>query len=84
MTKKERAEIAKMAAHLPLITQKVFKKVKTKDGQEGYIALENGVAVNHKRRMKRAMKRHGKIGVLGYMMGVDNYLKKKQNGKSPE
>lgn len=68
-----------MAAQMPDMSQKVFKKVTTKDGQEGYVALPNGVRINHKRRMKRAMKRGGKIEVLGYMFGLETYLKKKND-----
>lgn len=77
MTKKELKEISRMAAQMPDMSQKVFKKVTTKDGQDGYVALQNGVRINHKRRMKRAMKRGGKIQVLGYIVGLDTYLKNK-------
>lgn len=67
--------LSKMAKDMPTIMQNTLKKrFFEKDGKPMLESIPTEIAINHKRRMKKALKEFGPAGVMAYLKAVGNYM----------
>lgn len=69
--------LAKIARDLPVIMQHTLKKrLFEQDGKPMVESIPTEMAINHKRRMKKALREFGPAGVVAYLKAAKSYIEK--------
>lgn len=67
--------LAKIARDLPVIMQHTLKKrLFEQDGKSMVESIPTEMAINHKRRMKKALREFGPAGVMAYLKAARSYV----------
>ena len=62
---------------MPTIMQNTLKKrLFEKDGRPMVESIPTEMAINHKRRMKKALREFGPAGVVAYLKAAKSYIEK--------
>jgi hypothetical protein len=77
--------LSKMAEDMPIIMQNTLKKrLFEKDGRPMVESIPTEIVINHKRRMKKALKEFGPAGVMAYLKAVGNYVQGAGKENTPD